>query len=303
MRLYDCYKLPHGLPQTPGFQCVEIDTLGKKAEINKKMKIIDRKPTLFEKTRCNIWTDPYLRQQMLKEQLNLKSDAAGRKQESMIKIVNFVLAQSKSKSRLLDLGCGPGLYTSLFKDNGYEVTGIDFNAASIEYAITERKDIHYILGNYINEYPIGNYDTVTMIYCDLGTHSDDERDKLLRNIYHSMNEGGVFIFDVFAEELFNDRKENKSWDYAPKGGFWDKDEYLLLNQTFHYPENHAFAYQYNLLTKTESKHFIVWERYYSKAEINQVLKNAGFRKVIIYKKILDGNDFTSAGEMFVVAKR
>jgi len=83
------------------------------------MTIADRKPVLFEKTDSNIWTDPYIQQQMLKEHLNPISDGASRKQESILKIADFILKQSKPKSRLLDLGCGPGLYTSLFKDKGY----------------------------------------------------------------------------------------------------------------------------------------------------------------------------------------
>jgi len=267
------------------------------------MRIVDKKPALFEKSTCNIWTDPYIQQQMLKEHLNPVSDGASRKQESITKITDFILSQSKPESRLLDLGCGPGLYTSLFKGKGYEVTGIDFNKASIEYATRQREDIHYILGDYINEYPNEKYDTAIMIYCDLGTHSDDNRDKLLRNIYHSLDEKGLFIFDVFSDELTKDKQEGKRWDYAPTGGFWDKDEYLLLNQTFHYPINKAFAYQYNLLTKEDTKHFIVWDRYYSEEEIRSILQGIGFREVTVYKNILNDNNFTSNSEMFVVVKK
>lgn len=268
-----------------------------------KMNIIDKRPVLFEKTDSNIWTDPYIQQQMLKEHLNPVSDGASRKQESVLKITDFVLHHSKTGSRLLDLGCGPGLYTSLFKDKGYDVTGIDFNKASIEYAAEKRKDIRYIFGDYINEYPVGKYDTVIIIYCDLGTHPDSERDILLKNIYHSLDNNGVFIFDVFTEELVKDKQEGKNWDYSPNGGFWDEEEYLLLSETFHYPENKAFAYQYNLVKKEESKHFIVWDRYYTEEEITTVLKNTGFRKVSIYKNILDSNNFTSGNEMFVVAEK
>ncbi len=267
------------------------------------MNIIDKKPALFEIANSNIWTDPYIQQQMLREHLNPSSDGASRKQESILKITDFILNHSKPESRLLDLGCGPGLYTSLFKDKNYDVTGIDFNKASIEYATEKRRDIRYIYGDYINSYPDGRYDTVTIIYCDLGTHSDNSRDKLLRNIYNSLSDNGVFIFDVFSEELVKDKQEEKSWDYTPTGGFWNKGEYLLLNQTFHYPESKAFAYQYNLLTKEDSKHFIVWDRYYSEEEITSILQNVGFRQVSIHKNILDSNNFTSSNEMFVVAEK
>lgn len=267
------------------------------------MNIRNSKPSLFEKTNSNIWTDPYIQQQMLKEHLNPESDAASRKKESVVKITDFILHGSKPQSRLLDLGCGPGLYTSIFQEKGYSVVGIDFNKVSIEYAKSQRSDILYIEGDYIKNYPAGKFDTVTMIYCDLGTHSDKDRDTLLSNIYNSLKEGGIFIFDVFSEAIIEDKHEGKSWDYAPKGGFWDAGEYLLLSETFHYPQNKTFAYQYNLMTKHEQKHFIIWERYYSEEEISSVLKNTGFRKVAIYKNILDSNNFTSNSEMFVVAEK
>lgn len=267
------------------------------------MIIKDTKPKIFEKTHSNIWTDSYIQKQMLKEHLNPASDGASRKQESVNKITDFILRHSKSNGSLLDLGCGPGLYTSLFRDKGYDVTGIDFNRASIAYAIEKRQDIRYIFGDYINEYPAGKYDTVIIIYCDLGTHSDSDRDRLLRNIYHSLNDSGVFIFDVFTEELIKDKQESKSWHYAPNGGFWSNEEYLLLNQTFHYPDHKAFAYQYNLLTVEQAKQFIVWDRYYTEEEITSVLQNIGFRNISIHKNILGSNNFTSDSEMFVVAQK
>lgn len=113
------------------------------------MRIIDKKPALFEKSNHNIWTEPYIQQQILKQHLDLQSDGASRKQESILKIVNFILKHSKPESHLLDLGCGPGLYTSLFASKDYIVTGIDFNKASIEYAMGKRDRIKYILNDYI----------------------------------------------------------------------------------------------------------------------------------------------------------
>lgn len=267
------------------------------------MKIKDNKPALFEKTDSNIWTDSYIQRQMLKEHLNPDSDGASRKQESIRKILNFIEAHSTPKARLLDLGCGPGLYTSFFRDKDYVVTGIDFNEASIEYARKQHADICYIEGDYIKDYPEGVFDTIIMIYCDFGTHSDTDRDKLLQNIYASLDEGGTFIFDVFTDALTNDKRESKSWDFQPDGGFWNANEYLLLSETFHYPENKAFAYQYNLLTTDSEKHFIVWDRYYSEKEIAELLIKIGFKEVAIHHNILGSNNFTSNSEMFVVAKK
>ena len=168
------------------------------------MRIIDHKPVLFEKSGHNIWTDPYIQQQILKEHLDPQSDGASRKRESVLKIVDFILQHTKPQSHLLDLGCGPGLYTSLLADKDYMVTGIDFNKASIEYAIGKREEINYILGDYINNYPMGKYDIITMIYCDMGTHPDSDRDRLY--IFRWLME--AFSFLIFSRKglLMTDRK-------------------------------------------------------------------------------------------------
>lgn len=265
------------------------------------MKFKDKRPALFEKSTCNIWTDPYIQQQMLQAHLDQNSDGASRRSESIAKTVDLIKSAVPTGAHILDLGCGPGLYATILRDADYQITGVDFNRASIEYAVSCRKDIQYIEGDYIKEYPEGSFDAVMMIYCDMGTHSDEERDVLLRKIYHSLADGGKLIFDLFTETLSDERAENQSWEYVPSGGFWSENDYLLLSQTFHYPENRCFAYQYNLLTDNETKHFILWDRYYNEAEVCDLLKRIGFRDVRISKGLLGDNNFTSGSEMFIVA--
>ena len=96
-----------------------------------------------------------------------------------------------------------------------------------------------------------------------------------------LTDGGILIFDVFSEGIIDDRQESRDWEYAPCGGFWNESEYLLLSQTFHYPENKVFAYQYNLILEDTAKHFIIWERYYSEEEITSILRKVGFRKITL----------------------
>ena len=40
------------------------------------MGIINKRPILFEKSNHNIWTDPYIQQQILKKHLDFQSDEA-----------------------------------------------------------------------------------------------------------------------------------------------------------------------------------------------------------------------------------
>ena len=268
-----------------------------------KMNIINTRPELFGKTICSIWTDPYIQENLLKAHLDFSSDAASRNKESIDIIIDFIDKHIAKESRLLDLGCGPGLYAELLSEKGHLVTGVDFNKKSIEYATQQNTCVKYIEGDYISNFPHGEYDAIIMIYCDMGTHSDNNRDLLLKNCYSSLRAGGKLIFDVFNEDIVNDKHENSDWEYSPNGGFWAEDEYLLLSQTFHYPENRAYSYQYNLLQGKDAKHFTIWDRYYTQNEIINVLEAVGFKNVFIQNKLLSTNDFTSSNEMFIIAEK
>ncbi|MFR5758384.1 MAG: hypothetical protein ACLUE2_09505 [Bacteroides cellulosilyticus] len=48
----------------------------------------------------------------------------------------------------------------------------------------------------------------------MGTHPDSDRDRLLDNIYLSLTDGGILIFDVFSEGIIDDRQESRDWEYA-----------------------------------------------------------------------------------------
>ena len=94
------------------------------------------KPDLYEKGTAFMWTDDYISKQLLQVHLNPDVDLASRKKTSVEKTVNWILKTQKDKGKLkiLDLGCGPGLYAEKFANAGHLVTGIDISANSIEFA-------------------------------------------------------------------------------------------------------------------------------------------------------------------------
>lgn len=267
------------------------------------MNIIDSKPLLFQKSDLSIWTDPYIQKQLLNAHLDMSSDAASRNRKSIDRTIDFIDKCISHNNKILDLGCGPGLYAQLLANKGHTVAGVDFNSESIRYARSKGDSIEYIEADYIKHFPEDSYDAIILIYCDMGTHSDNDRDYLLNNCYQALNPGGKMIFDVFNDKVVNDKILDNRWEFSVDGGFWSGNEYLLLKQTFHYPESHVFADQYNLMQNGNCKHFIMWERYYSEDEIKVILDEIGFTNVEIYENIISGNNFTSNNEMFVVATK
>lgn len=129
-------------------------------------------------------------------------------------------------SSLLDLGCGPGLYAEKLALKGYAITGIDFSAASITYALASAKKkkltIQYFLGNYVDyDFATASYDCVLLIYCDLGVFSPATRKQLFRKIYQLLKPGGLFIFDVFTSKYYQSFGDSTAWEIEA-GGFWSR---------------------------------------------------------------------------------
>lgn len=123
---------------------------------------------------------------------------------------------------LLDLGCGPGIYTESFYKKGYDVSGMDFSERSIAYArnssYQHKLKINYMQGDY-TEIDFGSeYNLLTLIYCDFGVLSNTTRNKLLHNIYDSLLPGGVFLFDVFTPLRYSGIDETKQWSVAETCG-------------------------------------------------------------------------------------
>lgn len=73
---------------------------------------------------------------MLKEHLSQAHDAASRRFEIIDEHVEWIHNQvlRGNPTRILDLGCGPGLYTGRLARLSHCCVGIDFSPASIAYA-------------------------------------------------------------------------------------------------------------------------------------------------------------------------
>src|SRR5512137_2029703 len=73
---------------------------------------------------------------MLREHLSQAHDAASRRSsiiDEQVEWIHRVVLNNRS-SHILDLGCGPGLYSSRLAQRDHTCVGIDFGPASIAYA-------------------------------------------------------------------------------------------------------------------------------------------------------------------------
>ena len=266
------------------------------------MKITDiisksEKPAIYEKGTSFMWTDEHISKQLLDIHLNPDIDLGSRKMSTIENTANWILETQKKKRKLniLDLGCGPGLYTEIFARKGHNVTGIDISKNSIEYARKSAEDkgldVTYLKANYLEiDLEANKYDLVVLIYTDLGVLIPRERDNLLKMIYRVLKKGGTFIFDVLKDSGLDNKTSPKSWE-ANNSGFWKESPYLALLESFLYQEEKVILFQ-NIIIDTEEKieTYRFWTRFFSQDDVSKMLKAHNFIDVNFREDILPEGD-------------
>ncbi|MBP2642524.1 MAG: hypothetical protein H6Q67_411 [Firmicutes bacterium] len=273
-----------------------------------RLKTLMQQPKLFEKGTATLWDDTHISQNMLKAHLTPDTDAASRKESIINSTITWMSTNFLThKSDILDLGCGPGLYTKKLAALGHNVVGIDFSKRSIEYAINDAKNnnhtIQYVYQNYLEMNYDEEFDLIILIYCDFGVLNGEERNTLLAKIHKALRPNGLFIFDIFNEKYPTTNKCDNSWAIETNG-FWSENTYLSLSETFHYPKDNAFVEQYAIITDSGNiKIYRNWNRYYSNRTISKILDQFNFSKHKFYDGLIETSNFTSSDVTFVVSQK
>lgn len=269
------------------------------------------KPVIYEKGTSFMWTDEHISKQLLDIHLNQDIDLGSRKMTTILKTANWILDSQKGKGKLniLDLGCGPGLYSEIFSKKGHNVTGVDISKNSINYARKSARDkeldIEYINSSYLDiNLESSKYDLVLLIYTDLGVLMPKDRESLLRTVYRVLKNGGVFIFDVLKDNQIEKRKVPKNWEVA-NSGFWRDSPFIALSETFLYKEQKVMLFQHIVVDSDENiETYRFWTHFFSEKDIKQMLKQQKFIDISFRDDILpEGDMWNGDNAIFSVASK
>lgn len=241
-----------------------------------------KRPSLYTKTKVPFWDDEHISKQMLKAHLDPNFEGASRTLDFIETSVDWInkIIPSENYGKLLDIGCGPGIYAEKFRKLGYQVTGIDFSKRSINHAkrSATKKGLYidYLYLDYLNMEIDIKFDVATMIYCDYGALSDEDRKLLMKKIHCHLRPGGKFLLDVFSIVKYNSFEEKRIWQTNSFGGFWSEDEYIELSQYYKYTEFVTLE-QTNIISKRGNKVYYIWNTYFTIDRLIKEAKEAGFR--------------------------
>ena len=254
------------------------------------------------------WSDPKFSRRMLKEHLTQAHDAASRRfhiiDQHVAWIHKHLLHQSPGK--ILDLGCGPGLYTSRLAKLGHQCVGIDYSPASIDYArefaIENQLDCEYVEED-LRKADFGKvYDLVMMIFGEFNVFHRVDAKKILEKAGQSLAAYGKILLEVQTLNAIKERGEREKKWFTELSGLFSDRPYLCLEETYWNGELQTTTerfYVINALTGQVARHSIT-NQGYNELEYRQLLNDCGFTDIEILKTWGNMDKQEIGGELMLI---
>ncbi|WP_066857462.1 class I SAM-dependent methyltransferase [Halodesulfovibrio spirochaetisodalis] len=267
------------------------------------------RPEVWSKyTADQLWTDPYVATQMLDYHLNQDVELASRNERFIGNSVRWLDSKFGlgNHIKVIDFGCGPGLYTSRFARYGAEVTGVDFSVNSIKYARKYAAEhalaITYVEQNYLDFEPEEKFDLITMIMCDFYALSPQQRGKLLKKWECMLAPDGAIVLDVCTDKAFAACEESATFERNLMNGFWASRDYFGFLNGFVYKEENVKLDKYTIVLPDEVRIIYNWLQFFTLEALTEEVEAQGLRIDSVHNDVC-GTKYTGSDEMAVVLRR
>jgi 2-polyprenyl-3-methyl-5-hydroxy-6-metoxy-1,4-benzoquinol methylase len=275
-----------------------------------ELEKINERPESFQSyTASDLWTDEHTSKQMLSFHLNESIDVSSRNSEFIKRSVEWIASEFNigRDFKIVDFGCGPGLYAAPLAKYGANVTGIDFSGRSIEYAkevaVREHLNITYVKQNYLEFETDDRFDLVLMIMCDFCALNPTQRKGILRKFRRILNPGGSVLLDVYSLSAFEEKEEVATYEVNQLNGFWSPNKYYGFLNTFKYDEEKVALDKYTIIELDRTRKVYNWLQYFAPEDLEREFVEAGFSVKGFYSDVAGTPYDRKSGEFAVIANR
>jgi SAM-dependent methyltransferase len=178
------------------------------------------------------------------------------------------------EGRIVDLGCGTGIWAERLTDAGYQVVGLDVSPAMIELARRRVPSAEFLVGSiWDHDIPCCRGATAfgeVVCYRSAGG-GRQHLGSLFRKVFDALQPGGLFVFDVAEVGL----------DRSRRLGFVEGNDWACLVRIEYDQKRHRLARQITTFRKVgdvfrRSRERHVLQLYQAK-QVAHWLRKAGFR--------------------------
>ena len=257
------------------------------------------------------WNDPDFSRQMLKEHLSQEHDAASRRLEKIDQHVAWIhhsLLQ-EVPAKILDLGCGPGLYTSRLSKLGHDCVGVDFSPASIQYAVDTARTDHlrcaYLQGD-LRSIDFGaGFDLAMQIFGELNVFKPADARLILAKANRALSDNGQLLLEPHPFTLIQHIGEQPATWYSSRSGLFSDQPHLCLTEHFWQADRRAATIRHFVVdaaTGQVTRHAQSLQAY-TDEEYQALLTDCGFGDVKFYAALGSEAEEPRGELMAIVARK
>jgi len=256
------------------------------------------------------WNDPEFSERMLAEHLSQDHDLASRKTESIDAHVDWIFSSvlHNRQARVLDLGCGPGLYARRLAGKGCTCVGIDFSPASIRYAneatAVDDTDCRYVHGDLRDQDFGSGFDLVMLSYGQFNVFPKAAAMTILKKARAALVPGGRLLLELqSAEQIESGGNAGPTW-YSTEAGLFSDRPHIVLQENTWDSDASASTTRFIVIDATSGdvSNYALSNEAYTDAELDEVLRKSGFDNVERYPS-LSGKPVAEETDLPVVVAR
>ncbi len=232
------------------------------------------------------WDDPAFSERMLLVHLDPDTHMASRAPRLIDAHVAWLHRQLPARSRVLDIGCGPGLYCHELARLGHQAVGFDFAPAPLRWARAKAeaeqldstfhhldltrlpRDAATLLG--------APFDAITFWFGEFHSFPPDTARAFLPQLHALLKPGGRFVLEYQPEDIFA-KEDTSFWSCEERSVFCDTPHLWL--QEFGWDEESATETHGHWILEIASgnlQRYIQCHKAWTDEELIALLAAAGF---------------------------
>lgn len=257
------------------------------------------------------WHEPRFSNRMLKEHLSQEHDWASRRWVIIDKHVKWIYQDllNRRPAKVLDLGCGPGFYTSRLTKAGCQCKGIDFSPAVIEYAVAQAENMpskpEYVLDDIKTAEYGSDFDLVMLLFGEFNVFSPENIANILQKSFNALKPGGMLLIEPSTFEYVKNVGTKCTYWSGGVSGLFSDSPHLVLKEAF-WIEKRSVAVERVYIIDAETAEVTRCSssiQAYKPNELREMLSLAGFTDVKKYDTLGNTGREALAGFFAVTARK
>jgi SAM-dependent methyltransferase len=259
------------------------------------------------------WNEPEFSKRMLACHLDQQHDLASRRFEIIDRHVAWIhrVVLEGRPNRVLDLTCGPGLYTHRLARLGHECVGVDFSPASIAHA----KDVAAQEGlpctylekdvRSLNALDVGTeFGLVMMLWGQINVFRRSVAKQLLSSARDALKCGGRFLLEPQTfEHLERSGRAAPGWRTESSGLFSDRP-HVILDEAFWDESSSTSTHRFFIIDAESGDvtRYALSNEAYTREQFQSLLLKTGYRDARFFPSLTGEVDDSSGTTLALVAE-